>query len=68
MYVSKPQFQSVISKKSKIKDGHLQAPKVKSGGSYRYPPKVKTKEELDLLEAKARLINAKVKQIQEENG
>lgn len=43
--------------------------KVGSGNRkpYQFPKPIKTKQELDLIEAKARLINAKASQINQQN-
>jgi len=41
-------------------------PKVKSGGAYKMPKPIPTKEQLDLMESKARLNNAKAAKINRE--
>lgn len=43
-----------------------QPPKVRNGGAYRFPKPVKTKEELDLIESKARINNAKAAKLNRE--
>jgi len=42
------------------------APKVKNGGSYKYPKPVPTREERDLMESKARVNNAKAAKLNRE--
>ena len=37
----------------------VEQPKVRNGGGYRFPPRVPTKEELELIAAKAEMIHAK---------
>ncbi len=41
-------------------------PKVKNGGSYKYPKPVPTREERDLMESKARINNAKAAKLNRE--
>ncbi len=41
-------------------------PKVKNGGSYKYPKPVPTREERDLMESKARINNAKAAKMNRE--
>jgi len=50
-----------------IKPKKPKKPKLGGRIPYRFPKPVKTKEELDLIEAKARLINAKASQINSQN-
>ena len=50
-----------------IKPKKPRKPKFGGRTPYRFPKPVKTKEELDLIEAKARLINAKASQINSQN-
>lgn len=42
-------------------------PKVKNGGSYKYPKPVPTREERDLMESKARINNAKAAKLNRED-
>lgn len=41
-------------------------PKVRNGGGYKYPKPIPTKEELDLIESKARINNAKAAKMNRE--
>lgn len=41
-------------------------PKVRNGGAYKYPKPIPTKEELDLIESKARINNAKAAKMNRE--
>ena len=48
-----------FSKFKKSADKSPKPPKVKNGGSYKYPTPGPTREERDLMESKARINNAK---------
>lgn len=50
-----------------IKQEKQKKPKVGSRTPYKFPKPMKTKEELELIEAKARLMNAKASQINSQN-
>lgn len=65
MFVSKSQFERVLKSpvKSPVKSKPI-APTVKNGGAYKYPPHVKSKQELDLAEAKANLLNIKASEME----
>jgi hypothetical protein len=41
-------------------------PKVRNGGAYKYPKPIPTREELDLIESKARINNAKAAKMNRE--
>jgi hypothetical protein len=41
-------------------------PKVRNGGAYKYPKPIPTREELDLIESKARINNAKAAKLNRE--
>ena len=55
-----------FSKFKKPIDNGPKPPKVKSGGSYKYPKPVPTREERDLMESKARINNAKAAKLNRE--
>jgi hypothetical protein len=46
---------------------NVEPPKVKNGGAYKFPPKGPTKEEQDLVAAKAELLRAKAAKINRQN-
>ena len=50
----------------KPKNSGPKPPKVKNGGSYKYPKPVPTREERDLMESKARVNNAKAAKLNRE--
>jgi len=50
-----------------LKPKKQKKPKVGSRTPYKFPKPMKTKEELELIEAKARLMNAKASQINSQN-
>jgi hypothetical protein len=51
----------------KPKNSGPKPPKVKNGGSYKYPKPVPTREERDLMESKARINNAKAAKMNRES-
>ncbi len=55
-----------FSKFKKSADNGPKPPKVKNGGSYKYPKPVPTREERDLMESKARINNAKAAKLNRE--
>lgn len=55
-----------FSKFKKPTNNGPKPPKVKNGGSYKYPKPVPTREERDLMESKARINNAKAAKLNRE--
>ena len=55
-----------FGKYKKSSDKGPKPPKVKNGGSYKYPKPVPTREERDLMESKARINNAKAAKLNRE--